>query len=118
YVVSGKGTLQIGGELSSQQEITLQVDLTDPAKTTTNKLFTNDVRTIDRPWPVLDLHLVQTDPNPLPFYSLHLLAAPVRELWFSTAAGLTASKWQSPTNHVSAGDLIADSGRVIRSSGE
>jgi hypothetical protein len=46
---------------------------------------------------------------------MDLLAAPVREIWFSTASGLTASKWQSPTNHVSAGDLVSDAGRVVRS---
>ena len=117
YRLAGKGSWTMGGEVAVLQDMTIQVELTDPTDLTTNKVFTNDVRSVDRAWPIIDIHLVQTDTNLFRFYSLHLLAAPLREIWFSTAGGLTASKWQSPTNRVSAGDLISDSGRVVRSSG-
>ncbi len=118
YRLVGRGTWTIGGEVGVLQDMTLEVGLTDPSALTTNKVFTNDVRTIDRAWPIIDIHLEQTDANLFRFYSLHLLAAPLREIWFSTTAGFTAGKWQSPTNRVNAGDLISDSGRVVRSNGE
>src|SRR5207249_10229980 len=88
-----------------------------PTDLTAIRAFANDVGYVDRAWPIVDIRLVQTDTNLFRFYSLHLLAAALREICFSTAGGLTASKWQSPTNRVSAGDLISDSGRVVRSSG-
>jgi len=113
YSVVGAGTYQIGGEVAVLQDMTLQVVLSDPNNVTTNKEFTNDVRTIDRAWPIIDVHLVQTDNNLVHYYSVHLLAAPLREIWFSTGGGFTASKWQSPTNRVSPGDLISDSGRIV-----
>src|SRR5262249_24603252 len=77
YSVAGAGTYQISGEVAVFQDMTLQVGLTDPDKVTTNKVFTNDVRTIDRNWPILDVHLVQSDVNWVHYYSLHLLATPV-----------------------------------------
>jgi hypothetical protein len=118
YTVLGEGTYQISGEVAVFQDLTLQVGLSDPNNVTTDKVFTNDVRTIDRAWPIIDVDLVQTDSNLVHYYSLHILAAPLREIWFSTVGGLTASKWQSPTNRVSAGDLISDSGRIVRSSAQ
>jgi hypothetical protein len=116
--IRGEGTYRISGQLAVMQDMALQVVLSDPNNVTTNKTFTNEVRTINRSWPVIEIDLAQTDFDPAHFYSLHLLAAPVREIWFSTVGGLTASKWQSPTNRVSAGDLISDSGRIIRSNAQ
>ena len=52
YSVVGAGTYQIGGEVAVLQDMTLQVVLSDPNNVTTNKEFTNDVRTIDRAWPL------------------------------------------------------------------
>src|SRR6266496_1801937 len=118
YTVTGSGTLQIGGEKTNQQFMTLDVDVTPPDGAVLHKVFTNDVAAVDRAWPILDIHLIQTDYNLLDFYSLHMLAAPVREIWFSTAASFTASKWNAPTNRVSDGDMISDSGRVVRSNGD
>lgn len=116
--LAGQGTWRISGEVAVSQEMTLEGNLTDPATNTQAKVFTNDVKTVGRAWPILDVHLVQTDVNLVHFYSLRLLAAPVREIWFSTAASLTSSKWQAPTNLVGAGDILSDAGRVVRANGE
>src|ERR1044071_1470891 len=118
YAVAGTGTWQVGGELVTRQEMTLDVDLTDSGNATSAKVFTNDVKTVDRAWPIVAVHLVQTDQNLLHFYSLSVLAAPVRDIWFSTGAGLTASKWQAPTNRIEAGDLGFASGRGGRSNAD
>jgi len=63
YTVLGGGTYQISGEVAVLQDMTLEVGLSDPNKVTTNKVFTNSVRTIDLAWPIIDVDLVQTDTN-------------------------------------------------------
>src|SRR5881394_8476 len=115
YSILGGGTYQIGGAVALLQDLTLEVRLSDPNQVTANKVFTNEVRTIDHAWPIIDIRLVQTDGDLIHYYSLRLIAAPMREIWFSTAGGFTAATWQNPTNHISAGDVISDSGRIVRS---
>src|SRR5881394_552203 len=46
YTVLGEGTYQIGGEVAVLQDMTLRVALSDPNNVTTDKVFTNEVRTI------------------------------------------------------------------------
>ena len=70
-------------------------------------------------WPTLSVSLIETQyASFTQVFHMDLLAAPLREIWFSTVSGFTASKWSGPTNRVSAGDLISDSGRVVRSNGQ
>src|ERR1044071_8632235 len=104
YAVAGTGTWQVGGELVTRQEMTLDVDLTDSGNATSAKVFTNDVKTVDRAWPIVAVHLVQTDQNLLHFYSLSVLAAPVRDIWFSTGADLVKRLGMMPP----AGELAVD----------
>jgi hypothetical protein len=75
----------------------------------TNQLcnFTNDSEMVDRLWPMLHTDLTQTNGSFIQFF-------PFREIWFSTANSLHSSVWQSPTNSVSAGDLISSAGRVVK----
>src|ERR1041385_3557092 len=54
YRLAGKGTWTIGGEVAVAQDMTLQVELTDPTDLKTNKVFTNDLRSVDRAWPIID----------------------------------------------------------------
>jgi hypothetical protein len=79
-----------------------------------SRTFTNAIRAVNRNWPILEIDLEQVDSNLLVFYRLHLLVAPVRELWFSTTGGLTAGIWQAPTNHASGGDLLSFNGRIVQ----
>ena len=113
YTVKGGGFYKIGGEVAIQQEMTLQVSIDNGF---TNKLcyFTNGFQALDRPWPMININLAQTNGTFTQVYELNLLAAPLREIWFSTASGFTAGKWQSPTNHVSGGDLISSTGRMVK----
>lgn len=113
YRLAGHGVYEIGGEVSVRQSLSLELRIDDGV---TNQLcfFTNDTATVERPWPMLKAHLDQTNGTIGQFYRLDWAAAPFRELWFSTAHSLTASLWSSPTNLVSAGDLLAATGRVVR----
>ena len=95
--------------------------LTSINDSTNAYVFTIDTNApvVDRAWPLLQVSLIETQQATLTqVYHMDLLAAPLREIWFSTASGLTASKWQSPTNRTSSGDVLSDSGRMVRPNGE
>jgi len=117
YTVKGGGTYQIGGEVAIQQQMTLQADINNGY---TNKLcyFTNVIEAIERRWPMIKISLTQTNGTFTQVYELDLVAAPAREIWFSTTSGFTAGKWGTPTNHVSGGDLISSAGRVVKRNAE
>jgi len=111
--VKGSGTYAIGGEFALQQFMRLQLDISDGF---TNKpaFFTNQHTAFDRPWPMINVTLTQTNGTLLQTYHLNICAAPLRDLWFSTATGFDSGKAQSPTNHISHGDLLSFHGRVVK----
>src|ERR1043166_602231 len=112
YTVKGSGTLRIGGEVALLLQMSLQTEIDDGF---TNKLcyFTNLTRTVDRPWPMLDVTLVQTNGTLAQVFTLRLAAAPLREIWLSTARGFTPTTGESLSTSVFGGDLISSSGRVV-----
>jgi hypothetical protein len=113
YQVTGTGIYQVGGEVAVAQDMRLETQVSW-AGSQEARTFTNAVRGVIRRWPVLEIELEQADANLLVFYRLHLRAAPVRDLWFSTSGGLTDGAWAAPTNHVSGGDLLSISGRIVQ----
>jgi len=117
YKVRGKGIYHVGGEVGLLQDMFLEVQIDDGR---TNQLcyFTNAVSTMDRLWPMIHLTLDQTNGTELQTFELQLNAAPLRQIWFSTASGMTPSEWLPPTNHVSPGDLISSAGRIVKRNGE
>ena len=118
--IIGDGTYALisPGPAKPFPEMTLLTSIND---STNAYVFTIDTNApvVDRAWPLLQVSLIETQQATLTqVYKLDLLAAPLREIWFSTASGLTASKWQSPTNRISSGDFLSDSGRTVRPNGE
>jgi len=113
YIIKGSGTFELGGQLAVIQQMFLQVEIDDGV---TNKLcfLTNSTATVERPWPMIDVQLDQTNGTLTQVFRLRLAAAPVRELWFSTVNGFTSAHGQPPANSVSAGDLISSSGRIVK----
>lgn len=113
YRVAGGGTLEIGGEVAVTLSMKLQVDINDGF---TNKVcyFTNTTTTINRPWPMMDITVSQTNGTFAQVYTLRLAAAPVRDIWFSTASGFTATAGQSSSNYVQGGNLLSTSGRIVK----
>ena len=114
----GTYTLISPGPAKPFPEMTLLTSIND---STNAYVFTIDTNApvVDRAWPLLQVSLIETQQATLTrVYHMDLLAAPLREIWFSTASGLTASKWQSPTNRTSSGDVLSDSGRMVRPNGE
>ena len=82
----------------------------------TNKVcyFTNSTSGLDRRLPMLDITVGQTNGTFGQVYSLRLAAAPVREIWFSTASSFKAAAGPEASNMVQGGDLISTSGRIIK----
>lgn len=113
YQVVGRGAYQVGGEVGLFQEMFLEVRI-DNGVTNTLCYFTNATPTVDRGWPMLQITLNQTNGTPLQTFTLELNAAPLRQIWFSTASGMTPADWLPPTNHLSAGDLLSSAGRVVK----
>ncbi len=113
YKVTGHGTYQVGGEVAVRQQTVLELQIDDGV---TNRpcVLTNVSAAVNRLWPMLELSLTQSNTPFVQVYSLTLMAAPFREIWFSITGGLHSGHWQPPTNFVSGGDLISETGRIVK----
>src|SRR5947207_6499105 len=82
----------------------------------TNKVcyFTNSTSGLDRRWPMMDITVAQTNGTPAHTFTLRLAAAPVREIWFSTAVFFTATAGPEASNIIEGGDLISTAGRIVK----
>ena len=106
YDIMGSGEYRFGGEVALVQNMTLEVQVNGQ-----KRIFTNDSPSIDRRFPLIDVSLTQTQLNLFQFYTLRLVAAPVREIWFSTTGGFTSA---SNNVHGGPGDLLSASGRFVK----
>jgi hypothetical protein len=113
YAVTGQGLYAVGGEVGRLQSLSLELWI-DNGVTNRFCSFTNDTPFLERLWPMLKIHLDETNQAPMQFYRLDLAAAPLREIWFSTTAGFNPGGWHSPTNDISPGDLLSSAGRVVK----
>jgi hypothetical protein len=115
YRITGHGLYQVGGEVALLQDLSLEVFI-DNGWTNQRCFFTitNGTRQVPRAWPLLEITVDQTNGTEVQQYRLELVAAPVREIWFSTTAGFTPGASTPWTNHVSSGDLVSSTGRVVK----
>lgn len=112
YKISGTGTYQVGGEVALVQSMNLKVQV-DDGSTTRLCTFTNNPSHVTRGWPLIEIALDQADGNPMQFFRMTFVAAPIREVWFSTSHGFTPGVQPSPAEHVRGGDLVSDTGRLV-----
>ncbi len=112
YSVTGGGTYQFGGEVAVTQGMNLDTQIKTPDLTVARS-FTNEQRFVTAPVPTIEIDLDQTEPNLLQFFRLHLVAVPVRDIWFSTVNRMTAGIWPGPENVVTAGDLLSVDDHVV-----
>lgn len=115
--ITGDGTYTRFEEFALLQDMNLAVQVKDNY---TNKLafFTNDTRSVQKPFPFIQINLTQTNGTLMQTFSMHLLAAPVREIWFSTARAFKSTNRLAPTNQISPGDLLSNRGRVVKRNAE
>ena len=114
YRVTGGGIYRIGGEVALLQDLTLQVSI-DNGFTNKSSFFTNQLESLGRPWPMIETSVDQTNGTLTQVYHLNLVAAPMREIWFSTVSGFTSANLPQPNNRGGRGDLLSSSGRVVKS---
>jgi len=114
YRVTGGGIYRIGGEVAVLQDLTLQVSI-DNGFTNKPCFFTNQLDSIGRPWPMIETSVDQTNGTLTQVYHLNLVAAPMREIWFSTVSGFTSANLPQPNNRGGRGDLLSSSGRIVKS---
>ena len=113
YSVRGSGTFEIRGEIAVTVAMSMELQINDGV---TNKLcyFTNSTAGVDRRWPMMDITVGQTNGSLAQVYTLRLAAAPLREIWFSTANSFRAGAGPEASNLVQGGDLLSTSGRVVK----
>ncbi len=113
YTVAGSGTVRIGGEIAVFQYVWLEVYIDNGITNSLCLLATNGAF-VSRRWPMLQISLEQTNGNFVQQYHLDLNAAPLREIWFSTANDFTAGAWPPPDNVVGNGDLLSSKGGRVK----
>jgi hypothetical protein len=111
--LTGAGTYARLEEVARLQDMDLALQVKDSL---TNQLayFTNNTRTTTVLFPLIQVDLTQTNGSDAQTFSLHLMAAPLRELWFSTAQDFVSTNRPAASSYVSAGDLISNRGRVVK----
>jgi hypothetical protein len=117
YAFTGSGTLQYGGDFALRQTMTLAGTLTT-ASGSSKVSFTNEISSITRRWPMIAITLVQTNGTVTSTITLEIAAAPLREIWFSTAGSFHSAIKGLPDNSVSSGDLLANAGRIVKRNSE
>jgi hypothetical protein len=110
--MTGSGSYERFDEFARLQDLTLTVWLQDSA-TNPPALFTNATPAVSKPFPLIEATLVQSNGTLVHTFTLHLLAAPISEVWFSTTQPLTSTNAPVGSNSFSAGDLVSIGGRVI-----
>ncbi len=113
YTIKGSGNFQIGGEVALVQQMELELEINDGLATRVCHLK-NPSPAVTGRWPMITLTLEQADGTFTQNYTLHLAAAPLREIWFSTALGFTAGLGEP--GPVSGGDFLSSAGRVVHRS--
>ena len=113
YKVTGQGIYEFGGEVASQQHLTLTLLIDDGVNPVVD-CYTNDSSFVTRWWPMMQISVTETNGTSSRTYHLGINAAPFREIWFSTVQPFTAGVWIPPTNALSAGDLLSTIGQVAK----
>jgi hypothetical protein len=111
YTVTGNGTYSVGGEVAVRQDMLLQTEACNSAPSCRDATFTNDEHVVSATFPLLDISLTQTQVNLTSVYSMRLVAAPAREIWFTVTNGFAST---NGVPSVRAGDLLSNSGRIVR----
>lgn len=109
YLLQGSGEWKIGGEVAIRQEMKLTVGIDDgfSAKSCS---FTNEDGAVQRAFPMIQIDLIQTNGTLLQTYSLTIIAAPVREMWFSTTLPFLSRN----LGQTSPGDLLSIGGHIVK----
>lgn len=110
--LTGEGTLEVGGEVAIQQRWSLQLRVRTPADTRWVTFQNGDARP-GRLWPMLKTELVEAGGTMLSRFYLTIASAPFREIWFTTASGMTSELPFPLATHIGNADILSDTGRLV-----
>lgn len=111
-VITGEGTVEIGGEVTLQQKWNLTLRVRTGGGERTSTFLDGDSRP-QRLWPMLGAELEEDGGNEFSRFFVNLRAAPFRELWFTTHSGMTPGVGTWPDQRLSGADLLSDTGRLV-----
>jgi len=114
YLVKGEGTYEIGGEVALMQRMQLKVQIDGVLGVE----LKSDYGPPQRVWPMIEIDVgegVEPPRNPLQVFYMHIVAAPVREIWFSTRTSFTSG---TLGERMSAGDLLSHTGRIVKTNSD
>jgi len=114
YVIRASGSYVQGGEVAVTQRMEVAAEVTAAGRLVAAD-FRSGVVVPGKLWPMISVLLRQSNGTALQAFRLSVDAAPLRELWFSTALGFTPSGGVPAS--VSGGDLLSVSGHVVRTAG-
>lgn len=117
YRLTGEGEYELGGEVAIRQSLALTLEVTAPSGTRIAP-FTELNPAPGRRWPMFHVDADETTGSDLSTYRLQLRAAPLRELWFTTAHGMTPGNSNAVLGHIAPGDILADTGRRVRANAD
>lgn len=106
YTIKGSGQYQVGGEVAVRQELKLDLFLDSQPVS-----FTNDTPATDKRFPLISVQATETTPTLLQVFTMTLIAAPAREIWFSTVNGFTPA---SGGPRGTGGDVLSADGRIVK----
>lgn len=109
-----EGTYEIGGDFALVHQMTLEGCINNFE----NLKFDSGVAFPIVGFPWIEIDLLQVPPaDPLHTFSMHLVAVPWPDVWFSTEESFTSSA-QDDISKISDGDILSPTGRVIRSNNQ
>lgn len=113
YKATGEGTYEVGGEVALVHRMQLKAQINDRKDVE----LSTDYAPLPRFWPMIEIDIREPEdpPDPLQVFYMHIVAAPVREIWFSTGVGLTSG---TLNQRVSDGDLLSHTGRIVKTNQE
>lgn len=113
YELTGRGSFTWGGEVALVQEWSLEGTVRSSAGQRP-VVLRSPLGGVTRPWPMLAVELAEEGGTVESRLFVTLAAAPLRELWFTTAHGMTSGLGEWPTNRLRSSDLLANPARVVR----
>jgi hypothetical protein len=117
YTLTGEGTYTLGGEVTVRQTLDLTLDVVAPANTRTSQFAVRNP-VPGRRWPMFHADADETTGSLASTYRLQIRAAPFHELWFTVRNGMTPANTNATLGHLSGGDVLADTGRRVRSNAD
>lgn len=117
YELEGEGDYRQGGEVALMQDMLLKLRV-QSVQQTRSVTFTNRSGPLRRRWPMLSAGLDETDGTEFSTHRIEVRAAPFHEIWFSTTHGLTPGTEPQPQKPLTPGDVLADTGRLVRSNSD